>query len=102
MSRKMSRTSNSSTSTTSTVPVPFYPSTFYKAFGSSATTLAQKAGILQRVQSSEAGEKITAKVPEVKGKGAEEWTWFKVVLLISVLTVSLINDNADVSYLGMA
>lgn len=97
LSRKMSRslnTSSSSQSSTSTVSVPFYPSTFYKAFRSSTNLPMNQeklgmASILEGVRSRGAGEKVTAKFPEAQGKeGKESWTWFKVVLLLSIITVS--------------
>jgi hypothetical protein len=43
---------------------------------------------MKRIRSTEGGDKILQKIPErLVEKGKEGWTSFKVVLLLSVLTV---------------
>jgi len=78
-------------SSTSTLPVPFYPTTFWKKYGSES--IMDGGEVLERIKSSGAGEKVTAKFRGLgKGIGSgekrEKWTGYKWVLLLFVVLVS--------------
>lgn len=85
--------SNSSMSSQATLPVPFYATSFWRAY--SADGGGTESALMEKIKgsgsSSGISEKVTDKFPvpakgEVEAK--ERWTGFKVVLLLSVLSVS--------------
>jgi len=50
---------------------------------------------MKRIRSAEGGAKIAAKIPERQiGKSKEGWTSFKIILSLSVLTVSSSSSKA--------
>lgn len=75
-----------SRSSTSTLPVPFYPTSFWNAFGS------EEKGAGEKVRGKGAelcGElRMTNKFPGKFEKDKKErWTGFKWALLVSIVTV---------------
>jgi len=84
-SRAMSRLSHSGASDDTLIETPYTLEKMAKT--SSEDTLVDET--MKRIRSTEGGDKILAKIPErLVEKGKEGWTNFKVVLLLSVLTVS--------------
>jgi hypothetical protein len=82
----MSRLSRTNASDDSHVETPYTLEKMAKT--SSEDTLVDQT--MKRIRSTEGGDKILAKIPERKiEQGKERWTSFKIVLLLSVLTVSL-------------
>ena len=85
-SRAMSRLSRSTTSADSLIETTYRLEKMART--TSEDTLVDKT--LQRIRSTEDGDKILQKIPErLVEKGKEGWTSFKVVLFLSVLTVRL-------------
>lgn len=74
-----------SRSSTSTLPVPFYPTAFFKSFGAEGKDALSKLP-------TPLGEKVTSKFPSPAPlrpeSGSGRWTGYKWLLLFSVLTVS--------------
>jgi hypothetical protein len=97
-SRAMSRLSRSAASDDTLIETPYTLEKMAKT--SSEDTLVDET--MKRIRSTEGGDKILAKIPErLVEKGKEGWTSFKVVLLLSVLTVSPPDyDNADRKLFG--
>ncbi|OCF33904.1 hypothetical protein I316_04246 [Kwoniella heveanensis BCC8398] len=67
--------SRSTRSSTSTLAVPFYPSAFYK-------------GTTGGMSGKDVSEKLTAKFPPRREpKGRRVWTWYKMLLFLSTISV---------------
>ena len=77
--------SSGSRSSTSTLPVAFYPNTFWQTYGSDSAL--DEKGVMEKVRSSGAAEKVTDKFPVISRKKMESWTGYKWVLLLSVIAV---------------
>jgi hypothetical protein len=83
-SRAMSRLSRSTASDDTLIESPYTLDKMAKT--ASENTLVDET--MKRIRSTEGGDKILQKIPErLVEKGKEGWTSFKVVLLLSVLTV---------------
>jgi hypothetical protein len=86
-SRAMSRLSRSAHSDDTLIETPYTLEKMTKT--ASEDTLFDET--MKRIRSTEGGDKILQKIPErLVEKGQEGWTSFKVVLLLSVLTVGLL------------
>jgi len=80
----MSRLSRSTASDDTLVESPYTLDKMAKT--TSEDTLLDET--MKRIRSTDGGDKILQKIPErLVEKGKEGWTSFKVVLLLSVLTV---------------
>ena len=80
----MSRLSRSAASDDTLVESPYTLDKMTKT--TSEDTLVDET--MKRIRSTDGGDKILQKIPErLVEKGKERWTSFKVVLLLSVLTV---------------
>ena len=80
----MSRLSRSTASDDTLVESPYTLDKMAKT--TSEDTLVDET--MKRIRSTDGGDKILQKIPErLVEKGKEGWTSFKVVLLLSVLTV---------------
>lgn len=97
----MSRLTRSAASDDTLIETPYTLEKMAKT--SSEDTLVDET--MKRIRSTEGGDKILAKIPErLVEKGKEGWTNFKVVLFLSVLTVSHLRADELLmkSSLGMA
>lgn len=80
--------SSSSRSSTSTLPIPFYATSFWRAYSGGSSTSVDSALMEKMRGSGGVSEKVTDKFPLRQDEGVKErWTGFKVVLLFSVLMV---------------
>ncbi|KAK4688707.1 hypothetical protein P7C73_g1404, partial [Tremellales sp. Uapishka_1] len=79
------RSSLSFLSTASTLPVPFYPSLFWKSYGNGEID----SHSLEKVISGGGSEKPTHKFPVRRSTTKEAWTGWKWLLLVSVTIVRI-------------